>query len=233
MDNLPSNKLCVNDKEKIKDIIACFCQIKQTIASVKECLDLCYYNSNTKERILFCILLSEIRTLENIVKNEISEIYQINETVNNENFGLKEIKSEIIQINEIVTNINNILSPPGTLTTGPVVKAPDINNLLVKVLNKSPHNQTVRIKVFNLEEFPKCSNEIFNKSLGPIPPKCTFDTGNIEIDGAINEYEIEVTGVVPGVYLWSSAFPGTDPKNSAPINTFKHSDFVAQVYNNC
>ena len=154
----------------------------------------------------------------------------INDVINNEIFGLNEIKNEI-------RVIENAVTPPRTLTTGPVIAAVNANNLRVKVLNNTQANQTVIIRVFNLEECPKCNNEVFNNALGPIPPSCALETGNIDLNppgqGAINEYEVEVSNLVPGIYVWSSASPSNEPKNLIGVNTFRHADFVAQIFNIC
>jgi translation elongation factor EF-1beta len=149
----------------------------------------------------------------------------INDIINNETFGLNEIKNEI-------RFIENAVTPPSALTTGPVMAAVNANRLRVKVLNNTPANQTVTIRVFNLENCPKCNNELFNSPLGPIPPSCARETGNIDLT-TTSEYEVEVSDLVPGVYIWSTAFPSTEPRNFIGVNTFRHADFVPQIFNNC
>ena len=161
----------------------------------------------------------------NEIKNEIRGIENQTLLLANDTFGLNEIKNEI-------RSIEYALHPSSSLTTGPVIAAANANKLLVKALNNTQANQTVRVKVFNLAECPKCINEIFNSPLGPIPPGCACETSTISL-GSVAEYEVEVSNLVPGIYLWSSAFPGNDPKGSIDINTFRHSDLVSQVFTIC
>lgn len=153
----------------------------------------------------------------------------INDVINNEIFGLNEIKNEI-------RFIENAVTPARTLTTGPVMTAVNANTLRVKVLNNTQANQTVTIKVFDLAECPKCINEIQN-TVGPIPPGCALETGNIDLNppgkSGIDEYEVEISNLVPGIYVWSTAFPSSEPKNFIAVNTFRHADFVPQIFNIC
>jgi hypothetical protein len=177
---------------------------------------------------------NEIKGIENTVGNLpevnitisiINEIVAgINETLNNEVFGLNEIKNEI-------RAIENNTGPAAVLTTGPVVTDVAAKNLIVKVLNNSQSNQTVQIHVFNLAECPKCTNLIFDQTVGPIPVSCACEVRNIDLEGA-PEYEVEVSGIVPGIYLWSGAVPGNST-NFISATVFRHVDFVRQVFNNC
>jgi hypothetical protein len=174
---------------------------------------------------------NEVKVIENTVLspifglNEIkNEVKAIENAVLSPIFGLNEIKNEI-------RGIENKIGTAAALTTGPVTSAAAAKNLLVKVLNNSQSNQTVQVRVFNLAECPKCNNMIFNEPLGPIPVSCACEIRDIDVKD-INEYELEVSGIVPGIYLWSGAAPGGST-NFIAETIFRHVDFVPQVYNQC
>ena len=199
--------------------------IENTFANLPNSLTITIFNNiNTTLNFINNTVNNSIFGL-NEIKNEIRGIENQTILLTNNTFGLNEIKNEI-------RSIESAVNPPSSLTTGPVIAAASANNLFVKALNNTQANQTVRVRVFNLAKCPKCINEIFNSPLGPIPPGCACETANISLS-SVDEYEVEVSDLVPGVYLWSSAFPGTDPRGSIAINTFRHADFVRQIFNIC
>jgi hypothetical protein len=281
--------------EQVGNIIECVCELKKTIECVAECFS-GHLSSGTKQKILFCLVLQEIKNIEDLLTNKVfglneikNEIRSIENAVLNPTFGLNEIKNEIRNIentvlsptiglneikneikgientlgnfsfniildinNEVVAGINEIINnevfglneikneiraienntgTAAVLTTGPVLAPASAKNLTIKVLNNSQSNQTVQIHVFNLAECPKCLNLIYNAPLGPIPVSCACEVKDIDLKNA-TEYEVEVSSIVPGIYLWSGAAPGSS-SNFATETVFRHVDFVRQVFNNC
>lgn len=263
------------DTEQISSIIACVCELKETVECVAKCFG-GHISSGTKSKILFCLVLQEIQNIEDLLNNKVfglkeikNEIRAIENAVLSPTFGLNEIKNEIRGIentvnnfeainitvniiNDIVAGINNTINNEvfglneikneiraieentgfGTvLTTGPVITDVNAKNIMVKVLNNSQSNQLVRVKIFNIAECPKCEDIIFNTVLGPIAVGCSSETGSIDIQ-KVPEFEVEVSGIVPGVYVFAAANTGAS-SNLVSTNTFRHADFVRQVYNNC
>jgi len=97
------------DQNEVSTIIACLNELKQKVACILKCQD--EHSSNIKERIIFCILLEEIRKIEQKLDTpcfsltEIkSEMIDINETVNHSLFGLQEIKNEVRNVEESLIN---------------------------------------------------------------------------------------------------------------------------------
>ncbi|KYZ75255.1 hypothetical protein AXX12_13935 [Anaerosporomusa subterranea] len=97
----------------IIDLANCFTQIKNVTKCVLDCLDerpsLC-----KEERVAVCILLNEIRSIEDFINNSTfglpeikNEIRFLESFINNTIFGLPEIKNEIIEINITSTAILN------------------------------------------------------------------------------------------------------------------------------
>jgi len=147
---------CCCDPDEVKDIIACLCEFKQTIECVLDCFK--DHSSCTKERIILCILLGEIRAIEDKLDNpkfglkEIkNEIKDIEEKLDNPKFGLKEIKNEIRGIENIVAGINqNVILNDVILI--------DIKNEIRFIENQvTIINNTVNNNVFGLNEI---KNEI-------------------------------------------------------------------------
>lgn len=80
---------------KIIDIIRCVCSLEKVVDDVFKCLS-CRPSTRRLQQLLTCLVLEDVRKIENLLTNE--------------TFGLSEIKSEVRQIENTVQAINNILT---------------------------------------------------------------------------------------------------------------------------
>lgn len=168
-DELRLSKKCCDPKE-VADIVTCLGELKQIIACVLECLD--DKSSSTKERIILCVLLDEIRKIEAKLDNpkfglkEIKEeIIEINEIVSNSVFGLKEIKNEVRDIENLLGNeffglneIKNEIIELNDLLNNTTFGIPEIKNEIRFIENQTTiTNNILTNQVFGLNEI---KNEI-------------------------------------------------------------------------
>ena len=176
-DQRKQNTLCC-DPNEVANIIACLCELKNTIACVLECFD--DHSSSTKERIILCILLDEIRRIEAKLDNPLfglneikKEIIDINNIITNSTFGLKEIKNEIIDINNTLTNdffglneIKHEIIEINDLLNNATFGIPELKNEIRVIENRT--GRTVRLltnEVFGLNEIKNEIRGIENQTI--------------------------------------------------------------------
>ncbi|MDD4600568.1 hypothetical protein SDC9_13762 [bioreactor metagenome] len=176
-DQRKQHALCC-DSNEVANIIACLCELKNTIACVLECFD--DHSSSTKERIILCILLDEIRRIEAKLDNPLfglneikKEIIDINNIITNSTFGLKEIKNEIIDINNVLTNdffglneIKNEIIEINDLLNNATFGIPELKNEIRVIENRT--GRTVRLltnEVFGLNEIKNEIRGIENQTI--------------------------------------------------------------------
>jgi uncharacterized coiled-coil DUF342 family protein len=181
---------------------------------------------------------NEIRAIENAVlspifglneiKNEIRGIENtvglINSSVNNDNFGLNEIKNEIRLL------VNQIPGQSNCVTTGAVIRDRQAENLLFKAINTTPNQVNVTMTIWN---YDVCPSICFTSLTFNTASRCSNDvdirifTNNGKLE--LNNYEITVCGIVPGVYVFSTTYgPNTSFLAS---NTYRSGDFLPVVFN--
>jgi hypothetical protein len=157
--------------------------------------------------------------------NEIkNEIQIINNTLNNELFGLNEIKNELRAI---------VPGETGDLTTGAVMRDRDARNMILKVINTSNAPQNVTFRVWNYTP-PACPANCFITVPFNVPAGCANE---VEFpisrpggsDPNLQNYEVEVSGIVPGVFVYTTTVDQAD--RFVGPNTFRTSEFVKRIFN--
>lgn len=160
------------------------------------------------------------------IKNEIKDI---EEKLDSPDFGLEEIKNEIKEIEEKLDK----LVPPGAgniLTTGPVIADNGVNSIVAKVLNNTNNTVTVTVKLYDIGTCPnpKILKQSYNLT---IQSKCAQ---SVILQKPAIEWEVVYEGVIPGVYVFTS---GRKNAVNAPIsaselvetNLFRHSEHVVSI----
>jgi len=190
-------------------------------------------------RLIESTVLSPTFGLEEI-KDEVrgleSAVAGISTLLSSPSFGLEEIKNEIILIEstvlsptfgleEIKNEIREILAAlpvcsSDVLTTGPVIRDGGRAELIGKVLNNSVETRTVVVRAFNLDVCPKAQTDIETLVLRP---NCARP---FAFGAAPDEYEVQISGIVPGVMIYTTTRSCSGDLN--PANTFRHSEFVCK-----
>ena len=179
---------------------------------------------------------NEIRGIENTlgnlscnfdssVFNQINNtVNQINNSVNNDLFGLEEIKNEVRQL------VNEIPGQSIDLTTGAVVRSDEARCMVFKVINTSPNAVNITWTVWN---YDTCTANCFHNNVFNVPSRCAneelIEVFNPNGDPQLNNYEVTISGVVPGIYVFTAS--SSADGNLVASNTFKSGDFLARVFN--
>lgn len=175
----------------------------------------------------------EIRDIEKKLDNprhglmEIKkEIKDIEDKLDNPDHGLMEIKREI---KDIELKLDRIVPVSNTLTTGPVVRDVSASSLIVKVLNNTPTPKTVTATVYDITQCPK--TVFASQTFTDITSKCAAD---FIFDKPPVQYEVEFSGIQPGVYTWTSTRtqaqePPLMSSNLIAANTFRHAELIPQM----
>ncbi|MCX7709361.1 MAG: hypothetical protein N2484_05870, partial [Clostridia bacterium] len=175
---------------------------------------------------------SEIRAIESLVFSTLvglSEIKtEIFDIINNPSYGLIEIKSEI----RALELANGLVSD---LTTGPVLRDVNTQDIEVKILN----NNTITLPVATvlLRDIETCpaitvATAVFN-DLGPKCGTFVIFTESVMPTG-LGEFEVQLYGIGTGIYAWVS---GRNPVGGGMgrgvqvvgANTFRHSELAPLI----
>ena len=182
------HSLCCDEQEVAK-IIACLCELKHTIECVIECTH--DHSSATKERIILCILLDEIRRIEAKLDNPLfglqeikHEIIEINNIITNSTFGLREIKNEVQDVESLLTNqffglneIKNEIITINDLLNNTSFGIPELKNEIRIIENSTAlTNNLLTNQIFGLNEIKNEITGIENKLDDLIPTPCSLLT---------------------------------------------------------
>ena len=99
-----------------------------------------------------------------------------------------------------------------------------------KVINTSPNAVNISWTVWN---YDTCPANCFYSNTFNVPSRCAneelitiFDPGG---DPNLNNYEVTISGVVPGVYVFTAS--SSPNGNLVGSNTFRSGDFLSRVFN--
>lgn len=150
------------------------------------------------------------------------EVAAIESAVLNDNFGLEEIKKEIKEIIERLDNINSGSESDGSRkTTGPVLADHLADRIVIKIFNNTATPKIVTATVFALT--PDSKTSVFTTGVVTVAPHAA----NEYISAVVpDDYEVEFTGLVPGVYGFTAAMQPGQPIQLIAANTFRHSELV-------
>lgn len=150
------------------------------------------------------------------------EVAAIEGAVLNDKFGLEKIKKEIKEIIEMLENMNRGVETDGSSkTTGPVLADHMAGRIAIKLFNNTATPKTVTATVFALASGSKTS--IFTTGVVTVAPHAANEYTSAVVP---ENYEVEFTGLVPGVYGFTAAIQSTQPVQLIAANTFRHSELV-------
>lgn len=178
-DNERKKKLALCcDRNEVVNIIACLCELRNTIACVLECTD--DHSCDIKERIILCKILDEIRQIEAKLDNPLfglneikHEIIDINNIITNSTFGLREIKNEVRDIEGLLNNqffglneIKNEIITINDLLNNTTFGIPEIKNE-IRIIENSTNttNNLLTNQVFGLNEIKREIRLIENQTI--------------------------------------------------------------------
>ena len=178
---------------------------------------------NTLGNISFnCDLAGFNQTLNNINNT----VNLINNSVNNDLFGLNEIKNEIRLL------VNQVTGESNEVTTGAVQRDRDSRQMILKAINTTPVNRTIQFIVWN---YGACPANCFRTQNFTITPNCanevefTIASPPLTSPTNLQNYEITVSGIVPGVYVYTTTIGNDDRFSGA--NTYRSGDFLPRFSN--
>lgn len=148
-----------------------------------------------------------------------TEIFAIQNAVFSPTFGLEEIKTEISQIQGLMEVESK--------TTGPVVADPASLSIIIKLFNNTTTEKTASATVYTLTPASKVATYTTTPIILNPQSAQDFTTDNVP-----DNYVVEFTGLVPGVYGWTSTSESLD--GAGPFieaNTFRHSELVPNITN--
>lgn len=169
-------------------------------------------------------ILCELNNVKDILKNpcyglkEIkNDTAQTNSLLKNPNYGLAEIKSEVRAVEKAIVSSNR--------TTGPVPLQSASRAIQINLSNNTNKNKVVTATIYNLTDTTKTS--IYSTGNIILLPNSTVT--RIYSGSMPNIYEVQFTGLVPGVYAFTASKISSAIDIFIPSNTFNHSDLIPTI----